>query len=67
MDDQCDMNIVERSELAEESNDAILLMESVIHARIASAHHKLQVINNDVTYIVHVGCVLHCLSKETRK
>ena len=61
MDDQRDVDIVEGGKLAEEADDAVLQIESIAGAGIAGAHHKLQVIDDYVADVVHVGRVGHRL------
>lgn len=60
MDDHCDVNIVERRKLAERSNYSVLLVKSV-QGLILTSHHELQIVDNDVRYVVNVNCMRHSL------
>lgn len=67
MNDDGDVYVVEGGELPERSDYLILLPETINQTRIGSAHHELQIVNDDVRNIVDVNCVSHCLFEKKKK
>ena len=66
MDDDGDVDVVGRGELAEGGHDLVLLPETV-HRRVRRAHHELQVVDDDVADVVHVDGVRTRLRRHKRR
>lgn len=65
MNDQCDMTILFGCERPQRRDNFILHPESIIMTILAThTHHKLQVIDDDMIYIIHVLRMLNCLRRK---
>jgi hypothetical protein len=57
VNDDSDVNVIQSGEFPERSDDLILLPKTVHGTRIAHPHHELEIVYDDVSYIVDVNSV----------